>query len=60
LNYVPIVVTDACGSKNQQLKERSLATLEETGEVITVNTAQLIPLMKTSTIPRIVNTAREA
>ena len=46
LNYVPIVVTDACGSKTQQLKERSLATLEETGEVITVNTAHLMSVMK--------------
>jgi biuret amidohydrolase len=46
LNYVPIVVTDACGSKTPQLKARSLATLEETGEVIAVDTTQLVPLMK--------------
>jgi biuret amidohydrolase len=46
LNYIPIVVTDACGSKTQQLKERSLATLEETGEVITVDTTRLAALMK--------------
>jgi biuret amidohydrolase len=46
LNYVPILVTDACGSKTPQLKARSLATLEETGEVIAVDTTQLVPLMK--------------
>lgn len=46
LNYMPIVVTDACGSKTQELKERSLATLEETGEVIAVDTAQLVSVMK--------------
>lgn len=46
LNYVPVVVTDACGAKTQELKDRSLATLEETGEVITVDTTQLIGLMK--------------
>lgn len=46
LNYVPIIVSDACGSKTQELKERSLATLEETGEVITVDTSRLVALMK--------------
>jgi biuret amidohydrolase len=46
LNYVPIIVTDACGSKTQELKERSLASLEETGEVITVDTSRLVALMK--------------
>jgi len=52
LNYIPIVVTDACGSKTQQLKERSLATLEETGEVIALETSNLVPLMKRSTAVR--------
>ena len=46
LNYVPIIVTDACGSKTQELKDRSLATLKETGEVITVDTTRLVALMK--------------
>jgi biuret amidohydrolase len=46
LNYVPIVAADACGSKTQQLKERSLATLEETGEVIALSTSQLVSAMK--------------
>lgn len=49
LNYMPIVVTDACGSKTQELKERSLATLEETGEVITVDTTRLAALLKAAT-----------
>jgi biuret amidohydrolase len=50
LNYVPIVVTDACGSKTQELKDRSLATLEETGEVLTVDTARLVAVMKTPAV----------
>lgn len=49
LNYIPVVVTDACGSKTQELKERSLATLEETGEVITVDTSRLAALMQAGT-----------
>jgi nicotinamidase-related amidase len=42
LNYVPVVVADACGSKTPDAKARSLASLEETGEVITVNTLELV------------------
>ena len=34
LNYLPVVITDACGSKTEDLKHRSLATLDETGEVL--------------------------
>jgi biuret amidohydrolase len=34
LNYIPVVVSDACGSKTEELKDRSLATLNETGEVL--------------------------
>lgn len=46
LNYVPIVVTDACGSKTPELKERSLATLKETGEILTFTTAEVISAME--------------
>jgi nicotinamidase-related amidase len=46
LNYVPIVVTDACGSKTLELKERSLATLKHTGEVMTFTTAEVLSAMQ--------------
>ena len=46
LNYLPIVVTDACGSKTAEVKERSLATLTDTGEVITSNTEELLAAMQ--------------
>jgi nicotinamidase-related amidase len=46
LNYVPVVVADACGSKTADTKARSLSSLDETGEVITVNTAELVSALK--------------
>ena len=46
LNYLPIVVTDACGSKTPELKERSLATLKDTGEVMTFTTAEVLSAMQ--------------
>jgi nicotinamidase-related amidase len=46
LNYVPVVVADACGSKTADAKTRSLSSLEETGEVITVNTAEIVSALK--------------
>jgi nicotinamidase-related amidase len=45
LNYIPIVVTDACGSKSEELKIRSLETLHETGEVFTASTVEIIQLL---------------
>jgi nicotinamidase-related amidase len=45
LNYFPIVVRDACGSRTLELKERSIATLSHTGEVRTVDTSVLIAAM---------------
>jgi biuret amidohydrolase len=42
LNYLPIVVTDARGSKTPELKERSLATLKDTGEVMAFTTAEVL------------------
>lgn len=45
LNYIPVVVTDACGSKTEDLKYRSLATLEETGEVFMASTADILGLL---------------
>jgi nicotinamidase-related amidase len=36
LNYIPIVVADACGSKTAEAKASALAELSDTGEVFTV------------------------
>jgi biuret amidohydrolase len=45
LNYIPIVVADACGSKTAETKTRALAELRETGEVFTVQSEVLLPLL---------------
>jgi nicotinamidase-related amidase len=45
LNYIPIVVTDACGSMTQELKDETLHSFETTGEVISVTTTQITSLM---------------
>jgi biuret amidohydrolase len=45
LNYIPIVVTDACGSMTQELKNSTLHSFETTGEVISITTTQLTSLM---------------
>jgi nicotinamidase-related amidase len=34
LNLIPVIAADACGSRNQELKGRSISTLQETGEVV--------------------------
>jgi nicotinamidase-related amidase len=48
LNYLPIVVSDACGSRSPELKERSLATLTTTGEIRNFNTADVVAAMQKS------------
>jgi biuret amidohydrolase len=45
LNCVPVVITDACGSKTEDLKHRSLATLDETGEVFMASTADVVAVL---------------
>jgi biuret amidohydrolase len=45
LNYIPIVVTDACGSMTRELKDATLHSFETTGEIIFVTTAQITSLM---------------
>jgi nicotinamidase-related amidase len=45
LNYIPIVVTDACGSRTAEDKERVLAEFAGTGEVIAIDTKTLLPLL---------------
>jgi nicotinamidase-related amidase len=46
LNYIPVIVTDACGAKTDELKQRSLATLNDTGEVFMATTADVVELLK--------------
>jgi nicotinamidase-related amidase len=45
LNYIPIVVADACGSKTAEAKTSALAELDGTGEVFTVESEILLPLL---------------
>jgi len=45
LNYIPIVVTDACGSRTAEDKERVLAEFAGTGEVFATDTETLLPLL---------------
>jgi nicotinamidase-related amidase len=49
LNYFPVLVSDACGSRSEELKARTLATLNETGEVFTATTAQVVTLLQAIT-----------
>jgi nicotinamidase-related amidase len=46
LNYIPIVVSDLCGSKTEEVKRRSLDTLADTGEAIQVKAAELLGCLK--------------
>jgi biuret amidohydrolase len=46
LNYIPIVISDLCGSKTEEVKRRSLATLEDTGEVIQVKAAEILECLE--------------
>jgi biuret amidohydrolase len=46
LNFLPIVVADACGAKTIALKQRSLATLTDTGEIKTFHSAEVIASMR--------------
>jgi nicotinamidase-related amidase len=45
LNYIPIVVTDACGAKTAQNKDRVLTEFADTGEVIVIDSKPLLPLL---------------
>jgi len=42
LNFIPVVAADACGSKTEQAHERSIATMEETGEVIISSVVEIV------------------
>jgi biuret amidohydrolase len=45
LNYIPIVVTDACGAKTAQNKDRVLTEFADTGEVVMADSKTLLPLL---------------
>ena len=34
LNLIPVIAAEACGSRNQELNNRSTSTLRETGEIV--------------------------
>ena len=42
LNLIPVVASDACGSKTLEVHERSLATMRETGEIIICSAAEIV------------------
>jgi len=44
--FVPVLVTDAWGSKTVDAHENTTATLKETGEVLAVSSADLLAAMK--------------
>jgi len=37
LGYIPVVVTDACGAGHEEAAQRSIASLEFTGDAIMTN-----------------------
>ena len=46
LNYIPVVVSDLCGTRTEDLHKQSMSTLAATGEVFAVTSAQLTSTMK--------------
>ena len=42
LNLIPVVASDACGSKTLEAHERSVATMKETGEIIICSAAEIV------------------
>jgi nicotinamidase-related amidase len=47
LNLIPVVASDACGSKTLEAHERSLATMKETGEIIVCSAAEIVASLST-------------
>jgi nicotinamidase-related amidase len=44
LNYVPILFLDLCGSRSDDLRERSISTLQQTSEVLMPSSADWLSL----------------
>jgi nicotinamidase-related amidase len=47
LGYIPIVVADACGSVNEEARQRALADINYTGASLTTDTATVCRLLNT-------------
>jgi nicotinamidase-related amidase len=45
LNYIPVVVSDACGAKTTRNKDRVLTEFADTGEVLVVDNKTLLPVL---------------
>ena len=45
LNFCPVLVTDACGSKTEERRKRAIATLADTGELYCASTAEVLSFM---------------
>lgn len=45
LNFCPVVVSDACGSKTEELQKETIASLAETGEVYIASTSEVVSVM---------------
>jgi nicotinamidase-related amidase len=46
LNICPVLVSDACGSKTEELRKETIATLEGTGEVYVASSSEILSLMR--------------
>jgi len=45
LNLCPVVLSDACGSRTEELRKQTLTSLQETGEVFIATTTEVVSLM---------------
>ena len=46
LNFIPVVAADACGSKTREAHARSIATMQETGEVVISGVAEIVSSLR--------------
>jgi nicotinamidase-related amidase len=42
LNYIPVLISDLCGSRTEKLHQRSIESLNSTGEVVVVSIRDLL------------------
>jgi nicotinamidase-related amidase len=43
LNYIPVLISDLCGSRTDELHRRSIESLNSTGEVVVASSRELLP-----------------
>jgi biuret amidohydrolase len=48
LNYIPLLISDLCGSRTEELYRRSIDTLKETGEVARMSSQEFVSHISTS------------